>query len=328
MTRKKRSRLRPYALLASVTTCVLVACSVDTSAIHFVPDDLFGSVGEGGEPPSGGGSQDSGGTSTGEGGEPTGAPSAGMSNVGAGGQGGGTASQGGAGPQGGQPVGGAPQGGQAMGGAGQGGQPVGGMGGGGEMAGYPCDALDAAPLIADFNTLNSPSDTWLIQGVVLSLYVAPPNSFAKLGNGNLTLENNAGIATAVGIRMARCMNATSYGGISFAANGTTFDGKPLTIRVAAVTNADLPVDPTRRLGACVPPNGVDAMTFCRPPSTEITLPQGPLMRMTIPFTSFDNGNPAQRVKPSEIVGIEFAYFTNSPTPPPKGTMTIDDLRFE
>jgi hypothetical protein len=325
MKRMKQNRRRNLVLLASISTCLLVACSVDTDGIKFVPDDEFGSIGEGGDGVGTGGVVNAGGKATsGDGGEPD-VEEGGKPSGGTGGKGGSGGAQGGNPPLGGGPP--------------QGGNPP--LGGNGNMAGtggttmsttYPCSSVRAPALIADFENVMSVMDSWQDkdQTARFGLYLFPPNNGLtfRLG-GALTAEGKVTSPMGVGIWASRCLDATGYTKLSFSAHGYGDNGQDLALRVSIFANDNQFVDPNRRIGNCVPPQGQDAMMYCRPPSTEVKLPASSQMGqlITIPFTAFNNGSPAQMLKPSEIVAIEFGFiYLNGSSY--SGSLTIDNVRFE
>ncbi|HEX2877227.1 MAG TPA: hypothetical protein VHP33_38525 [Polyangiaceae bacterium] len=312
-----------------VACSIVAACSVDTSDVHFVPDEALSGAGVAnlGGVLNKGGALNQAGDSI-DGGEPSGGtPSTG-----------GTTSKGGTTSTAGKPAGGSSSGGP-NGGSPAGGGPNGGAGAGGAppVAGYPCTSVRPGKLLADFDKLTSPLDTWKDPTLSLSLgfYTYPPEAppNIKVGSGNLTVEARAVNQPAgFGLWLSPCADAKGAGfnALTFTVSGTWSKGSDMFLRVGIHSNATTFADPMLQSGGCVPPMGQD-ITFCRPAATEVKIsplgmmpPAGPIV---LPFSSFRNGNPAVQLDATQIKSIEWGFIYLNGDPAFSATVEIDDVGF-
>jgi len=316
-----------YSALA--LTCVLVACSVDTSGIHFVPDDVLEKDGLGGLPGTGGLLNGAGKKAVEQGGDGATDPAGGTENAGmdAGGKGSGGSNSGGAPPVGGRNTGGT----SAVAGA-----PGGGVTGMGGMpaAGYPCQSVVAASrTIATFEGLMKPTDTWMFGSLSFGFYTYPPNNGStpviKVGDGKLTVEVVKVMQpVGFGIWMSDCADAATpkFSSLSFTVSGMKSNGQQLKLRVGLNTNTNQIADPMLRKGGCVQQAGVMDGS-CRPAAVEVAL-TGMEQKVSLSFDMFRDGSPAMRLNPAEITGVEWGLIYLNGDAAYDATVVVDDVTFQ
>lgn len=324
MASMNKNRRRGFGFAVSALG-LLAACSVDTSDVNFVDDDVLsmttGATGD-----------------TGSGGVPV---TAGVANVGgvvnvagvlnkAGSSGKAGASTGGSNATAGAPSGGMSGGGMPSGGMGAGGGPPAG--------GYPCKVVRPGKLIADFNALVNPMESWKDStgAVDMGFYAYPPEAMPtiKVGDGALTVEaRGVNKPSGFGIWFSSCLDAKAAGFVAlrFNAKGTWTKGPPMTLKVAIHTNATTFADPAFQSGGCVPPMG-ENMTWCRPATTEVAIlppdampAPGPIV---VPLTSFRNGNPAAQLDPTQIKAVEWGFIYLNGDAAFNANIVIDDVSFQ
>lgn len=312
-----RTKVRERAAIFGAAACVLAACSVDTSDIHFRPDIEFDPENIGGVLNKAGSKGKAGSASVSEGGEDT----AGSDT-------------------GGMPAGGSPSAGAPGGGAGNiaGSNGTAGMGGMPPVTGYPCsERVKAEPLIADFSSITMPMQTWMdsTNRITFGLYAFPPNSSPAMTiiEGALVVETEVNQPSGAGIWFAPCVDASAFTQLQFTVSGSRDATQPLVLRVGVGINDTKMIDPMNRTGNCKPPAGVNDPGYCRPPVTELTTQAlaPPGQSISVKFADLRNGSPIATLDPSaltQLAYVEWGFIYLNGQSAYDAKMTIDNVGFK
>jgi hypothetical protein len=98
-----------------------------------------------------------------------------------------------------------------------------------------------------------------------------------------------------------CINASSFGGLSFAVGGT-MGGAALKLQVQ--TSENYPADPANTKGECVFTDCASRWSDCKGPDYIVPVPEAPEVA-TLPWDMFTAGSPNAAVNPDGLVGLQF-----------------------
>jgi hypothetical protein len=312
-----RTKVRERAAIFGAAACVLAACSVDTSDIHFRPDREFDPENIGGVRNEAGSKGKAGSDTAAEGGEDTGGSDTG-----------------------GMPAGGSPSAGAPGGGAGNiaGNNGTAGAGGMPPVTGYPCaDRVQPSALIADFASITTPMQTWQdpTNRITFGLYAFPPNSPPAMTiiDSALVVEAKVSQPLGAGIWFAPCVDASAFSQLLFTVSGVRDGTEQLLLRVGVGTNDSKMIDPMNRTGNCKPPAGVNDPGYCRPPVTEVMVQAvaPPGQSISVKFADLRNGSPLATLDMSaltQLAYVEWGFIYLNGQPAYDAKVTIDDVGFK
>ena len=98
-----------------------------------------------------------------------------------------------------------------------------------------------------------------------------------------------------------CINASSFGGLSFTLGGT-MGGAALKLQVQ--TSENYPADPANTKGECVFTDCATRWSDCKGPDMIVPVPAAP-EEVTLPWDMFTAGSPNATVNPEGLVGLQF-----------------------